>query len=116
MKKLVIGVFIVLALFSFFIFTRKGVNKATDFEITKKALISSSTNRAIVEGKVVNKGKDAKIVVIKARFEDESGTVLDEPFVSLNDFKADEERDFKIGSQIDYYKVTSFEVFVEAAQ
>lgn len=116
MKKLVIGVFIVLALFSFFIFTRKGSDRAADFEITKKALNASSTNRAIVEGKVVNKGKDAKIVIVKASFKDESGTVLDEPFVSLNDFKAGEERDFKIESQTDYYKVTSFEVFVDAAQ
>ncbi len=111
-----IGVFIVLALFSFFIFSRKGANKAADFEITQRALIASSTNRAIVEGEVANKGKSVNIVIIKARFKDESGTVLDEPFVSLNDFRAGEERKFRIESNVDYYKVTSFEVFVEAAQ
>ncbi len=116
MKKLVIGVFIVLALFSFFIFIRKGTNRAADFEITKKAIVTSSTNRAIVEGVVTNKGKNAQIVIVKARFEDESGAVLDEPFVSLNNFKAGEERKFRIESQIDYYKVTSFEVFIDAAQ
>ncbi len=116
MKKLVIGVFVILAFISFFVFTRKGSDISSNFQITKKTLTASSTNRAMIEGRVVNKGKDARLVILKAQLKDESGAVLDEPFVSLKDFKAGEEKEFKIESQADYYKVTSFEVFVDAAQ
>lgn len=116
MKKLVIGVFIALAFISFFIFTRKDLDVASNFGITKKALVASSTSRAIVVGKVANRGKDARLVIVKARLKGDGGAVLDEPFVSLRNFKAGEEREFKIESETDYYQVTSFEVFIEAAQ
>ncbi len=116
MKQVLIIFFLIIALVSAFIVVMKSTKSdVKNFEILKKEIAPSLSNKAIIKGIVQNNGKDAKMVLIKAVLKDEKGTILDEPYISLRNVAQGEKTPFSIESYADFYKVTSFEVFVESS-
>lgn len=118
MKKVIIGFLIIVAVGAAIIVVTKGKGtEVKNLKVVKKELVPSMSNKAIVNGVLKNEGKeDAMIVNIKAVFSDEKGTGIDEAFVSLKNVPAGKETSFTIESYADFYKVTSYDVFVDSAQ
>ncbi len=117
-KKVIIGLLVIVAIgAAFTVATRGKSTGAKDLKVVKKELVPSMSNKAIVKGVLKNEGKeDATIVNVKAVFKDEKGTGIDEAFVSLKNVPAGKETSFSIESYADFYKVTSYDVFVDSAQ
>lgn len=117
MKKGLIGLLVIVAIGAAFIVATRGKKtEVKDIKVVKKELVPSMSNKAIVKGVLKNEGKEAKIVIVKAVFKDEKGTGIDEAFISLRNVPSGEETSFSIESYADFYKVTSYDVFVDSAQ